>query len=90
MDLTLSLPKRLTQAEADSCLRGLVQRLAAGQGPVLADASQLAEFASSALAVLLALRRDAQAAGRDFSVRGLSPRLRELAGVYGVEALLPG
>jgi len=43
-----------------------------------------------ALAVLLALRREAQAAGRAFGVQGLPPRLRELASVYGVEALLPG
>ncbi len=90
LPVTLHLPERLTQAEADGCLRGLAQILAAGQGPVLADASRLAEFDSAALAVLLSLRRDAQAGGREFSVQGLSPRLRELAAVYGVEALLPG
>ncbi len=90
MTHALSLPERLTQAEAEGCLRALSQALAAGQGPVQADVSRLAEFDSAALAVLLSLRREAQAAGRAFGVQGLPPRLRELASVYGVEELLPG
>ena len=56
---------------------------------VVADASALAEFDSSALAVLLALRREVLAAGKTFSVQGLPGRLRVLAGLYGVEGLLP-
>lgn len=56
---------------------------------VIADASALQEFDSSALAVLLACRRQALASGKTFSVRGLPERLRHLAGLYGVGALLP-
>jgi phospholipid transport system transporter-binding protein len=45
------------------------------------------QFDSSALAVLLECRREAQRAGPTASrSRGLSPRLRELAGLYGVRA----
>ena len=44
---------------------------------------------SSALAVLLECRREALAAGKDFSVAGLPPRLRQLAGLYGVAELIP-
>lgn len=56
---------------------------------VVADAGALQAFDSSALAVLLACRREALAAGKTFAVRGLPRRLRQLAGLYGVEALLP-
>jgi hypothetical protein len=51
--------------------------------------SALKEFDSSALAVLLECRREALAAGKDFSVTGLPPRLRQLAGLYGVAELIP-
>jgi phospholipid transport system transporter-binding protein len=39
--------------------------------------------------VLLECRREALAAGKDFSVAGLPPRLRQLAGLYGVAELIP-
>ena len=55
----------------------------------VADAIALKEFDSSALAVLLACRRQVLAAGKGFSVRGLPDRLRQLAGLYGVQDLLP-
>ena len=56
---------------------------------VLLDASGLERFDSSALAVLLACRREALALGRTLQVQGLSERLRELAKLYGVLDLLP-
>jgi phospholipid transport system transporter-binding protein len=56
--------------------------------PVVVNASALQQFDSSALAVLIALRRQALASGRRFAVDGLTPRLRELAGLYGVTELL--
>ena len=34
-------------------------------------------------------RREASALGRSFAVKGLSPRLRELASLYGIAGLLP-
>lgn len=92
----LVLPTVLTEAEAAGALRMLTQALrqaagapAAQAGPVVVDASALQAFDSSALAVLLACRREAQAAGRAFAVRGLPERLRVLAGLYGVQELLP-
>ncbi len=57
--------------------------------PVVADATNLSRFDSSALAVLLACRRQAQALGRAFYVSGLPPRLRQLAGLYGIAELIP-
>ena len=55
---------------------------------VLVDASELRNFDSSALAVLLGLRRVAKAQGRSVLVEGMSARLRELATLYGVLDLL--
>ncbi len=67
----------------------LVQAMSATQDRVvLLDASDLQEFDSSALAVLLACRREAQKLGRSLQVDGLSERLRELATLYGVLELL--
>ena len=89
----LVLPTRLMHEDAQACLRMLTQGLQHGAQPqnlpVVADASALSSFDSSALAVLLACRREALAIGRSFVVRGLHPRLAGLAGLYGVSALLP-
>ncbi|MDO9357549.1 MAG: STAS domain-containing protein [Polaromonas sp.] len=87
----LSLPARLTHEEAAPVVQGLQAALSGQSGPaVVADASALQEFDSSALAVLLACRRHVLASGKTFAVRALPERLRHLAGLYGVEALLPG
>ena len=48
----------------------------------------LQRFDSSALAVLLSLRRSCQRHGKTLAMRGLAPRLRTLAGLYGVSGLL--
>jgi phospholipid transport system transporter-binding protein len=90
----LVLPQELTHAQASACARMLSQGVSAEQSQlVLVDASALgsqgARFDSSALAVLLECRREALAAGKTLSVRGLPERLRELAGLYGVAELLP-
>ena len=97
----LSLPERLTHAEAGACARALAAELAtrgaatpaggtAGAADaVVADASALQHFDSSALAVLLDLRRAAQRQGVTLTVQGLPERLRVLAGLYGVAELLP-
>jgi len=86
----LVLPAELTHAQAQTCLNMLLQAARAAAEPqVLVDASALTRFDSSALAVLLACRREALHEGRGFAVRGLAPRLRELARLYGVSALLP-
>lgn len=86
----LVLPGELTQRDAAGCLRMLVQTLKrGGREPVLLDAAALTRFDSSALAVMLALRREALALGLVFAVRGLHPRLAGLAGLYGIAQLLP-
>lgn len=86
----LVLPAVLTHDQAAACCRMLVQALRSNTGSVaLADASALAHFDSSALAVLLECRREALALGKTFSVSHLPARLRELAALYGVAELLP-
>jgi phospholipid transport system transporter-binding protein len=86
----LSLPATLTQDDASACLDQLtvgLQQEASAQ--VVVDAALLRSFDSSALAVLLALRRECARAGKHFVVRGLPERLRDLAGLYGIQGLLP-
>ena len=86
----LVLPAELTHAQAPACSRMLAQALRSEPGAqAVADASALLHFDSSALAVLLECRREASALGRSFAVKGLSPRLRELASLYGIAGLLP-
>ena len=85
----LLLPTTLTQNQAQGCLDELtvgVQREADAQ--VVVNAAPLKSFDSSALAVLLALRRECARAGKRFAVQGLPERLRDLAALYGIEALL--
>ncbi|RZL96085.1 MAG: STAS domain-containing protein [Variovorax sp.] len=86
----LVLPARLLHDDAPACLRMLQQGMTAAKvSSAVVDASALTQFDSSAIAVLLECRREASAAGRAFSVKGLPPRLRELATLYGVAGLLP-
>lgn len=86
----LVMPARVTHAEADAALRMLLQGLSMLEQPdIVVDASALAVFDSSALAVLLECRRAALRRHKTFAVRGLHPRLNTLAGVYGVAGLLP-
>ena len=85
----LVLPAELTHEHAAACSRMLAQALRSEPGAqAIADASGLRDFDSSALAVLLECRREALAMGRTFAVANMPPRLRELAGVYGVSELL--
>ena len=86
----LVLPAELTHAQAPACLGMLLEAARAEREPqVLVDATALARFDSSALAVLLACRRECLHDGKQFAVRGLAPRLRELARLYGIAELLP-
>jgi phospholipid transport system transporter-binding protein len=89
--VNLALPAKLTIAEAGAALPALqAQSAAAAQdrGPLVVDAGALAAFDSSAIATLLALRREALAAGRGFSVHGAPRAMVDLAGLYGVAELL--
>jgi phospholipid transport system transporter-binding protein len=85
----LKLPATLLHEQADACLAHWVAQLPAALPPAVAlDASALAEFDSSALAVLLGLRRVLSQKGSTLRVQGMTPRLRELATLYGVLDLL--
>ena len=85
------LPSRLIHADADGFLQA---SLSHWQGSPSADqwyvdASALEQFDSSALAVLLGLRRALLVKGARLTVNGLPERLRDLATLYGVAELLP-
>ena len=86
---SLQLPQELTYRQARECLmrlRPLVQG-AVGQR-VQIDASAVQMFDSSALAVLLALRRAALEAKKQLLVLGLPAGLQSMAALYGIQDLL--
>jgi len=86
----LVLPSELTHRQASGTLVMLLQGLRADHGPQLVvDAGALQVFDSSALAVLLECRREALAERKAFAVKGLPAALAGMAGLYGVEELLP-
>ncbi|MDB5928795.1 MAG: anti-sigma-factor antagonist domain protein [Polaromonas sp.] len=85
----LKLPAVLTHAQATGFSRTAGQEVLSQPAQVLLDASELQQFDSSALAVLLNCRRQALAAGKTFAVSGMPQRLLQLAGVYGVDELIP-
>jgi phospholipid transport system transporter-binding protein len=91
----LKLPAQLTHDRAEACVADLRKALPnafaeAGPGQsAMLDAGALEHFDSSALAVLLACRRMALDAGRGLTIQGLPPRLRQLAGLYGIAELIP-
>lgn len=86
----LILPTILTQLQAHDCLEKLTQAMQSeAEKQVVVDAAPLSSFDSSALAVLLAVRRECARAGKLFAVKGLPVRLRDLAALYGIEGLLP-
>jgi phospholipid transport system transporter-binding protein len=80
----MKLPPTLTLDQAGATLRALGAE--GFDGPV--DASQLCEFDTSALALLLQAKRQALARGQRFEVHGAPPKLRQLAQLYGVDQLL--
>ncbi len=85
----LKLPAALTHESAADFSQALRQAVLSQPAEVVADASALTEFDSSALAVLLECRREALVAGKSFSVQAAPPRLRQLAELYGVAGLIP-
>jgi phospholipid transport system transporter-binding protein len=83
----ISLPERLTMADARATLARLQPLLAAADEPVI-DASALQDLDSAAVAVLLACQRQAHGGGKTLRVSGAPAKLGQLARLYGVEALL--
>jgi phospholipid transport system transporter-binding protein len=91
----LLLPPVITHAEVPhvlSLFHETLEQAAAQDDTQVAmltvDGSDLQQFDSSALAVLLECQRMARARGRAFSVQALPPKLTELARLYGVDGLL--
>ena len=85
----LRIPATLTLDGAATVLADLARALSAEAGATATvDASGLQRFDSAALAVLLAWRRLAPAAGKSFAVHSAPPKLAELARLYGLDALL--
>lgn len=88
----LRLPAVVTHERANSCVLALRKALTLSGKRALrvrVDAASLQHFDSSALAVLLDLRRAAVSMGLEFEVTHLPQRLRRLAGLYGISSLLP-
>ena len=86
----LKLPATLLHGQADACLAQWTQavRGVTTHEPVPVDASALEHFDSSALAVLLGLRRVVSAQKGSLQVTGMPARLRQLASLYGVLELI--
>ena len=84
----IALPARLTISEAKATLAQLEQALASSDATPVLDAAPLHELDTSAVAVLLACQRAAQAAGKQLSVQGAPAKLVQLATLYGVEGLI--
>ena len=85
----LSLPAQLTLRDARVTLAALSPAIAAAPaGTIVVDASALTHIDSSALAVLLQCRRQAEARQCGFAVHHAPARLVELARLYGVQELL--
>ena len=83
----IALPATLTMNDARATRAALAVQLAAAQAPVI-DASGLQVLDTAALAVLLDCRRQVLALGRTLTITGVPPKLRQLAQLYGVDALL--
>ena len=87
----LRLPERLTLQEAVQVLDQLNRAVSkqSGAAVVALDASALQVFDSSAVAVLLALRRNLISKGKNLQVLQRPQRLNDLVTLYGVDELLP-
>ena len=85
----LTLPATVTQHEVADVLRLLEQAAAQGRAgdAVVVDGSALTRFDSSAIALLLACRRQLRP-GQRLVLQAMPQKLIELAGLYGVEGLL--
>jgi phospholipid transport system transporter-binding protein len=89
---SFKLPPKIGHEEAERVLRRFKEDLralnASESKSVLVDASELKEFNSSALALLLAFKRELQSKGLDLQVDQLPRQLQNLAQVYGVDLFL--
>jgi phospholipid transport system transporter-binding protein len=90
---TYALPAELTLRHARA-LEGAIDAALADAGGdadgLCIDAAALREFDTSAIALLLHARRAAAARALPLRLHAAPAKLRELARLYGVLALLPG
>lgn len=84
-----ALPAVATLDQASELLTRLEAVLSTAAGGVRVDATALAEFDTSTIALLLQAQRLAQARGLVLQVAGAPAKLRQLARLYGVLDLLP-
>jgi phospholipid transport system transporter-binding protein len=85
-----ALPEQLTMHVAAQVLAQLSQTLAKQPAQaVVLDAQALRVFDSSAVAVLLELRRQLVARGKTLQLSHTPARLQQLVTLYGVGELLP-
>jgi phospholipid transport system transporter-binding protein len=86
----LALPEQLTMQTAAQALVALKRELGGQPGTTVAiDAQCLRVLDSSAVAVLLELRRDLQGRGQSLILCQPPQRLSDLVALYGVSELLP-
>jgi phospholipid transport system transporter-binding protein len=85
-----ALPEQLTMHVAGQALAQLSQVLLSTQATaVTLDAQALRIFDSSAVAVLLEIRRQLLACGKTLKLANSPTRLQQLVTLYGVGELLP-
>lgn len=84
----LALPSKITHEFARGHLEQLKSSVQSEAKQVVIDAAALEQFDSSALAVLLELRRECARLGKQFVVQAMPARLRDLARLYGIDSLL--
>ena len=85
----LILPADLRHGNAAACLAQLqFQIQSSTEKEVEIQAGALADFDSSALAVLMGCRREAESLSKSLKFKQFPAKLRELALLYGVSDLL--
>ena len=85
----LTLPAELRHSNAAACLSQLQMQIrSSANQQVEIQAGHLSNFDSSALAVLLGCRREAESLSKTLKFKQFPAKLRELALLYGVSELL--
>ena len=85
----LTLPADLRHSNAAACLAQLQSQIRSStETQIEIQAGALSDFDSSALAVLLGCRREAESLSKSLQFKQFPAKLRELALLYGVSELL--
>jgi phospholipid transport system transporter-binding protein len=85
----LTLPADLRHSNAAVCLAQLQSQIRSSTDKQIEiQAGALSDFDSSALAVLLGCRREAESLSKSLQFKQFPAKLRELALLYGVSELL--